>query len=98
MASSESVGVFPLRELSKGDVVELDLRDHEGHLTGTVERVVCVGGECRLLLEQGYPHWRWRLVERSGTPTTAAVRLTDGVAGWEDRGPVEEMEVISRAE
>jgi hypothetical protein len=87
-----------LRERAPGDVLDVVLRDHDGHLTATVERVVCVGGECRLLLEQGAPTWRWRLVERTSGPTTAAVRMTDGVAGWEDRGPVENVEVVHRGE
>jgi hypothetical protein len=84
-----------LRAYSKGDTLELDLANHDGHLTATVESVVCVGGECRLLLTQGVPDWRWRLVDRPGESMTAAVRMTDGVAGWEDRGPVESVEVVA---
>ena len=84
-----------LRTYSKGDTLDLELRDYDGHLTATVERVVCVGGECRLLLTQGVPDWRWRLVDRPGESMTAAVRMTDGVAGWEDRGPVESVEVVA---
>lgn len=87
-----------LRERAPGDVLDVVLRDHDGHLTATVERVVCVGGECRLLLTQGVPDWRWRLVDRPGESMTAAVRMTDGVAGWEDRGPVESVEVVARGE
>jgi hypothetical protein len=87
--------VTSTREYSTGGTLELDLRDHDGHLTATVERVVCVGRECRLLLEQGAPTWRWRLVERPGGTMTAAVRMTDGVAGWEDCGPVEAVEVVA---
>jgi len=92
MATTESMSVG---NLGVGDVVDVRLADHDGHLTATVERVICVGGECRLLLEQGVPDWRWRLVDRPGECPTAAVRLTDGVAGWEDRGPVESVEVVA---
>jgi hypothetical protein len=86
---------MPLREYGRGDTLEFELADHEGILLGTVERVTCVGGECRLLLEQGVPDWRWRLVARPGQPTSAAVRMTDGVAGWEDRGTVASVEVVA---
>jgi hypothetical protein len=86
-----------LRSLERSDTVELALDEHEGTIVATVERVVCVGGECRVLLEQGYPHWRWRLVARPGESPTAAIRLTDGVAGWEDRGAVASLEVVARA-
>jgi len=83
-----------LRDYSTGDTLELDLREYDGHLTATVERVVCVGGECRLLLEQGVPDWRWRLVDRPGYSMTAAVRSAD-TDGWEDRGAVESVEVVA---
>jgi|GEM_PF-2940062 len=96
MATTEAP--TPLREYAAGDTLEFELADHEGILLGTVERVTCVGGECCLLLEQGVPDWRWRLVARPSQPPTAAVRMTDGVAGWEDRGPVESVEVVARAE
>ncbi|GAB6863282.1 hypothetical protein ACFR97_10420 [Haloplanus litoreus] len=85
----------PLREYTAGDTLEFELADREGILLGTVERVTCVGGECRVLLEQGVPDWRWRLVDRPGHPTTAAVRMIDGVAGWEDRGAVASVEVVA---
>jgi len=102
MATTETESV-PIKSLDVGDTVEFELVDEDGFLLGVVDRTTCVGGECRAGLVQSCPEQRWCLIESPGGQQSARVRTitSDGELidfEWADRGAVESVEVVHRAE